>query len=171
MKSLSFWVVLLIALTFLSCNKEIDTKSSITAPFQASDAVIRQNFDFSYDLASDIYSICTPETIRLIGTGYVKVRYMFRDNAYHANITSRISNAKGVGLTSGKIYTITARSHEVVIRNSVNGPQEIENHKERYVIKTEGDEQTYVAVGNLSWKFDESGNLIRQKVEFSVDCK
>jgi hypothetical protein len=170
MKSLSFLLTLLFALTCFSCNKEIDMPSSINAPVQSSNVVARQDYDFDYDMDSQLFSICSPEEIRMTGTGHVKVKYMFRDNAYHAVITSRISNAKGVGTVSGKVYTVTARSHEVVVRSSAKGPQEIENYKERYVIKGEGEE-TYVAVGNLSWKVNEDGVVSRLKTEFSVECK
>jgi len=170
MKSLSFLLAPLLALTSLSCNKEIDIPSSINAPSQASNVVTRQNYDFDYNLDAQLFSICSPEMIRMSGTGHVKVKYMFKDNEYHAVITSRISNAKGVGSVSGKIYTVTARSHDVVVRSSVNGAQEIKNYKERYVIKGEGEE-TYVAVGNLSWKVNENGVVSRLKTEFSVECK
>jgi hypothetical protein len=170
MNGILFFLALLFALTSLSCNKEIDNPSSVNTTVQASNVVTRQTYDFDYNMDSQLYSLCSPEMIRINGTGHVNVKYMFRDNAYHALITSRISNAKGVGSVSGKIYTVTARSHEVIVRRSLNGPREIENYKERYVIKGEG-EQTYIAVGNLTWKVNEDGVVSRLKTEFSLECK
>jgi hypothetical protein len=174
MKELLFFSALLCAIASLSCNKEIKKPLTINGPIQSDAAVVRSGYEDSYQLEAEINSPCTPEIIKVSGTQHITYSLFYRDNKYHVNARSRLSDGKAIGVTSGNVYSITEHSNNVSLGTFVdliNPEVRIANYRGRYVIRSAETGDTFIAIGIVQLHFDVNGTLIKFVNEITEECE